>query len=136
MEDEETFLTKKQTEVLRLRAEGLSQAEIAEKLGTSRSNICSLEKRARRNVDRAERTIRLAEKIRAPVKITIDVDGDILDSIKRLFSEADEADIHVKMNTPGLISKIERGAGEKLEGRKATEKIELSLTPEGDVNVS
>ncbi|MBI5253186.1 MAG: helix-turn-helix domain-containing protein, partial [Euryarchaeota archaeon] len=34
----DTLLTKKQVEVLRLRAQGYSQTEIAKKFGTSRAN--------------------------------------------------------------------------------------------------
>lgn len=133
---EESFLTKKQTEILKLRSEGLTQTEIAEKLGTSRSNICSLEKRAEQNIEKAEKTIELAQKIKSPVNVKIEIEEDILDSVKKFFSKADEADIHVSYDTPELISKIQNEAGKKLEGRRAIKTIELSLTSEGDVIIS
>lgn len=135
MDEKKTFLTETQAKVLRLRRKGLSQAKIAEKFGTSRSNICSLEKRAKENIEKAERTLNLARKIRAPVTVTIKPDEDILDSAKDLFRKADEADIHVSLDTPGVISKIEQEADNKLKGRRAVEKIQLSLTPEGEVLV-
>lgn len=135
MEDKKTFLTETQAEVLRLRREGLTQAKIAERFGTTRSNICSLEKRAKENIEKAERTLNLARKIRAPVTVTIGKDEDILDSAKNIFRKADKANIHVSLDTPGLISKIEQEAEGKLKGRRATEEIQLSLTPEGEVLV-
>lgn len=135
MGEKKTFLTETQAKALRLRKEGLSQAKIAEKFGTSRSNICSLEKRAKENIEKAERTLNLARKIRVPVTVTIKPDKDILDSAKDLFRKADEADIHVSLDTPGVISKIKQEADNKLKGRRTGEKIQLSLTPEGEVSV-
>lgn len=133
---EESFITEKQAEILKLRSKGLTQSEIAEKLGTSRSNICSLEKRAEKNIERAEKTIELAQKIKAPVHIKIEINEDILDSVKKFFSKADEAEIHVHYDTPELISKIQNEAGKKLEGRRTIKTIELSLTPEGNVIIN
>ena len=51
------MLTKKQIEILKLRSNGYSQADIAKKLGTSRANISAIEKSAWENVKRA-RTMR------------------------------------------------------------------------------
>ncbi len=136
MEEEKSFLTEEQLRVLKLRAEGLTQADIAEKLGTSRSNIHSLEKRAKRNIDRAQKTIELAKKIQSPVVVKIEINEDILNGVEKFFSKADEAGIRVSSDTPELISKIREEAEEKLEGRRAIEDIELVLTSEGNVLVS
>lgn len=119
--------------VLELRAKGLSQAEVAQKLETSRANICSLEKRANRNIKRAKNTLKMAKRARAPVRITIEVNEDILDSVEEFFSKADEADIHVSLDTPELISKLREKAGDRLEGRRASGEIELNLTHQGKV---
>lgn len=136
MMDEDTFLTKAQTRVLKLREGGLSQAEVARKIGTSRANVCSLEKRAKRNIRRARKTLKLAKKIRSPAIVEIGPDEDILGGAKRLFSAADEAGIRVKLDTPALLTRIQESAGYKLRGRATIEKIELALTMDGDVIVS
>ncbi|KXB05168.1 hypothetical protein AKJ50_01665 [candidate division MSBL1 archaeon SCGC-AAA382A13] len=136
MEKEKTFLTEEQEKILKLRSQGLTQAKIAERLNTSRSNICSLEKRARKNIEKAKKTIKLAKKIQSPVTLTINANEDILNSVKKLFSRANEENIHVALDTPELISKIKNEADEKLEGRRAIKKIELSLTSEGGVIIS
>lgn len=136
MKTEDTFLTDAQIRVLKLREAGLSQAEVARKIGTSRANVCSLEKRAKRNIRRAKRTIDLAEKIRSPAIVEVGPDEDILDGVKRLFSAADEVGIRVKLDTPALLTKIQQRAGGKLRGRAAIDKIELALTQDGQVIVS
>lgn len=131
--EEDTFLTEKQTTVLKLKAEGLNQSEIAEKLGTTRANICSIEKRANKNIKKAEKTTNLAKKIQSPVTVTIGAGEDILKSVKKIFSEADKAGVHVSVGTPELISKIKEKAEERLKGRRSTGQIELSLTPDGEI---
>ena len=129
----DTFLTEAQARVLELRAKGMSQAEIARKLRTSRANICILERRARENIARAERTLKLAAKLRAPVVLEVKPGEDILEMPKRLFKAADAAKIRVKLGTPEIIAKIQEGAKDKLHGRSATQRFELALTSEGDV---
>jgi len=44
MAGRDTFLTEAQMRVLELRNKGLTQAEIAKRLKTSRANICILER--------------------------------------------------------------------------------------------
>jgi hypothetical protein len=132
----DTFLTEAQARVLELRAKGLTQAEIARKLRTSRANICILEHRARENIARAERTLKLAEKLRAPVVLEVRQGDDILEVPKRLFKAADAAKIRVKPDTPDIIAKIREGAGDKLHGRSATQSFDVVLTSEGEVLIA
>lgn len=129
----DTFLTKMQARVLELRAKGLTQAEIARQLKTSRANVCILEHRARQNIARAEKTLRLSAKLLAPVVLKIKPGDDIMSVPRRLFSAADAAKVDAKLDTPALIAKIRREAQDKLHGRTAIAPIELVLTADGEV---
>ncbi len=129
----DTFLTKMQARVLEFRAKGLTQAEIAKQLKTSRANVCILERRARQNITRAERTLKLSAKLLAPVVLKIKPGDDIMSVPGRLFSTADVAKVDVKLDTPALIAKIRREAQDKLRGRTAIAPIELVLTADGEV---
>lgn len=135
MHAEDTFLTRTQLRVLELRAKGLTQTEVARKLKTSRANICILERRARENIRRAQKTIRLAAKIQSPVTVKINPGEDIFIASRRLFRAADEARIRVRMDSPKLIARIREMAENKLRGRVATDQIGLVLTVDGDVLV-
>ena len=132
----DTFLTEAQAQVLELRAKGLTQAKIARKLRTSRANICILERRARENITRAERTLKLAAKLRAPVVLEVRRGEDILEVPRRLFKAADAAKIMVKLGTPDIIAKIREGAGGKLHGRSATQSFDVVLTSKGEVLIA
>lgn len=129
----DTFLTELQARVLKLRAMGLTQAEIASRLKTSRANISILERRARENISRAERTLKLAARLRAPVVITVKQGDDILELPKRLFKAADSAKILVKDGTADLIAKIKKDAGDKIHGRTVVKGFDIALTPDGEV---
>jgi len=132
----DTFLTEAQARVLELRVKGLTQAEIARKLKTSRANVCILERRGRDNIARAERTLKLAAKLRAPVVLVVRQGDDILEVPKRLFEAADAAKIRVKLGTPDIIAKIREGAGDKLHGRSATQSFDVVLTSDGELLIS
>ncbi|MDI6643020.1 MAG: Tfx family DNA-binding protein [Candidatus Hodarchaeaceae archaeon] len=133
---DDTFLTEAQARVLELRAKGLTQAEIARRLMTSRANICILERRAKENIARAERTLKLAAKLRAPVVLEVKQGDDILEVPKRLFKAADRAKIKVRMGTPDIVAKIREGAGDKLHGRSATKGFDVALTAEGEILIA
>ena len=132
----ETFLTKMQVRVLELRVKGLTQAEIARQLKTSRANVCILEHRARRNIARAEKTLKLSAKLLAPVVLKIKSGDDILKVPDRLFKAADAAKIRVKLSTPDIIAKIREGARDKLHGRSATQSFDVVLTLGGELLIS
>jgi len=85
-------------------------------LRTSRTNVCILERRAKDNIARAERTLKLAAKPRVPVVLKVKRGNDSLEMPKRLFKAADASKIRVKLSTLDVIFKIREGAGDKLYG--------------------
>ncbi len=130
---ENTFLTELQARVLELRTKGLTQAEIAGRLKTSRANISILERRARENIARAERTLKLAAKLRAPVVIKVKQGDDVLELPSRLYKAADSAKLLVKQGTADIIAKIQKDAGDKIHGRSVVKGFDLVLTSEGEL---
>jgi Tfx family DNA-binding protein len=66
------FLSELQFKVLQLRIEkGLSQAEVARTLGTTRENVTIIEKRAERNIRLAEETIQAYKLLLCVTKLTL-----------------------------------------------------------------
>jgi Tfx family DNA-binding protein len=133
---EDTFLTESQLRVLQLRLRGLTQAEIARRLNTSRANISIIERRAKENIARAERTLKLVERLKAPVTITVNPGDDILQVPQRIFEAADAAKIRVNLGTAEIIAKIKEEAGDRIHGRSVTKGFEVSLTSDGEILIS
>jgi hypothetical protein len=131
----ETFLTPTQAKILELRAKGYTQAQVAQILGTTRANVSITESRARKNIQKAARTLELFNKIGAPLMIEVGRGEDIFNVPKKVFACATECGIKVKENTLSLIEKIEREAKRKLNGRVVREDIRITILKDGRVIV-
>lgn len=132
---DETVLTRRQAQVLALRERGLVQTAIADRLGTSRANVSSVESSARRNVRKAERTVGLAEALGAPVQLRVEPDADIYDLPDRLYAACDEAGIKVEASTPEVIGELTDQAGDALEGRRVASPLTVAVTTDGRIRV-
>jgi|Deesub1362A_J573_1020465.scaffolds.fasta_scaffold00862_11 hypothetical protein len=127
------FLTDEQIRVLRLRARGLSQKEIAEILNTTRANICVIEKRARRNIERALKTIEEWKKINSKVEIEIKEGTDIMDIPPLIFNKSNEEGIKVKYGFVELVEHIRKSVPGKIEKRIVKEPLRIYVSETGEV---
>ncbi|MDD1738978.1 MAG: Tfx family DNA-binding protein [Methanothrix sp.] len=149
-EDDESlssFLTERQSRVLQMRLCGLSQQEAADRLGTTRSNISILEKRARQNIARAEKTLQEWMMLRAPISLKAAAGTDVFDLPGMIFAAADEKGIKLPITSLDIIEQLQRRSPrdiiEQLQRRsprpfkKRTLKINahIYVTEEGEVLV-
>jgi Tfx family DNA-binding protein len=99
-----SFLTEQQIRILRLRARGLKQSEIAEMLGTSRANISILERRALEKIEKARNTLLIWEQINSKISVEVRKGEDIFTVPERLFRKADELNLKVPYSTAEIIA--------------------------------
>ena len=130
-----TVLTERQIEVLKLRKDGLSQEEIAERFKTTKQNISSIERTAWKKIERAENTIKFVKMLKAPAWIEIKEDTSIDSIVGRIYAKADERKIRVIYDGVSLATKIREDAKGKIRHRTALAKLEIGITGEGDVIV-
>ncbi len=128
-----TFLTERQAEVLALREQGLTQREIGERLGTSVPNISAVERAARDNVERARRTVDLAERIEADVWLEQPAGAHLRDIVDAIYAAGDEVGVKVTFSDPELAAYLHVDLSDHLEGRRLTEPVEVGITPDGGV---
>ena len=128
-----TFLTDRQVEVLSLRHEGLTQRDIADRLGTTVPNISAIERAARDNVDRARRTVDLAERIETDVWIEQDAGAHLRDVVDAIYAAGDEAGLKITFSDPELAAYLHVDLSDRLEGRRLTAPVEIGITPDGAV---
>ncbi|GBE17879.1 putative transcriptional regulator [archaeon BMS3Abin16] len=129
----DSFLTKRQLEILELRNSGLNQTEIAKNLGTTRANISATEKTARENIRKAENTINVAKMLNAAAIIKIEKDTDLNEVPKKIYEKAGALAIHVNLDTPSLIGTINRACADQIKGRRIISEIEIAITKDGDI---
>lgn len=132
---EESFLTRRQAEVLLLREYGLKQTTIARRLGTSRANVSNVEASARENIAKARETVAFADLLTAPVRVTVPIGTDLYDVPAMVFDACDEVGVKVSHSAPDLMKRISDAAGEAIEGREVRERLSVSVTTDGTVRV-
>ena len=132
---DESVLTDRQAEVLALRERGLRQSDSAERLGTSRANVSSVESSARDNVERARETVAFAEALAAPVRVEIDAGTDLYDAPKRVYDACDEAGVKVNQTAPDLMKTIGDRAGDAVRGREVRSRLFVTVDADGRIRV-
>jgi Tfx family DNA-binding protein len=120
---------------LQLRRQGCSQQDIAERLGTTRSNISILEKRAHQNIARAERTLQQWMMIRAPISLQAKAGTDVFDLPRMIFAAADEKGVRLPITSMDIVVQLGRRAPRLFKKRALEQDAEIYVTEEGEVMV-
>jgi len=129
--DTVSFLTERQIEVLQLRHKGLTQQEVADMLGTTRPNICILEKRAHQKIARAQNTLRQWITIQAPISLKVATGTDIFDIPARIFEAADRSFVTLPVTSLDIIDQLRRGAPLLFKKRALLQDIEIHVAEDG-----
>lgn len=131
----ESLLTERQLQVLQLRKEGRSQAEVADILGTTRSNVSILEKRAHQNIHRAEQTLRQWMMIKAPISLKIKEGTDVFDIPKMVFDVADLRSIELPVTSLDIIVQLRRKSPQLFRKRAVLKDVDVYVTEDGELLV-
>lgn len=132
---DQSILTRRQAEVLAFRERGVRQTVIADRLGTSRANVSSIEASARSNVEKARETVAFAEALTAPVQVDVAAGTDLYDVPKLVYDACDEAGVKVNHTAPDLMKRVSDAAGDAVQGREVRDAILVGVTSEGAVRV-
>ncbi len=132
----DTLLTDRQKEVLRMRKQGLTQQAIAERLGTSKANICTIEKSANENIRRAKETIEFLYTLDATELCVIPKETDLMDIPKQIYAAAASSNIKIIYDTLGVINRVSSSVPEKFRSRHVREEICVYMSPTGDLYFS
>jgi Tfx family DNA-binding protein len=132
---ESSLLTDRQAEVLGLREDGLTQQAVAERLGTTASNISAVERAATDNVERARRTLEHARMLRAPVRLTFECGSGFDEVVEEIYAAGDEAGIRIDYCRPELYSHLYTHLTESFDDSKLVREVEVGLTRDGNVEL-
>lgn len=126
------FLTPTQLKVLELRAQGYTQEEVAELIGTTRVNVSITERRAKENIEKARNTLKAFEMLQ-PIVLSIPAGMDLFQVPVLIFREADKHGIKVLYNTTSLIGILRRRAESKITGNRVTKGFKILILRGGRV---
>lgn len=130
-----SFLTKRQLAVLQMRHQGLSQQDVADRLGTTRSNISILEKRAHKNIARAQRTVQQWMMIRAPISLFVKEGTDVFDIPRMIFAAADEMGIRLHVTSMDILVQLRRNAPRLFHKRVLGRDVRIYMKENGETMV-
>lgn len=136
VEETDSMLTDRQLEVLRLRSHGKSQQEVADILGTTRSNISILEKRAHQNIARAEETLRQWRMIRAPIAMRVSAGTDVFNIPEMIFQAADKKEVQLPATSLDIIEQLRLKAPKLFKKRAVPKDIDVYVTKDGELLIS
>jgi len=128
-----TFLTERQKQVLVMRQDGKTQAEIAEEFGTSVANISMIESAAEENIEKAHRTVELAKHIQTPERIDVGPGDHIQDVVEKVYDMGDVQGVKVKYSRPELYSHIYTSLSDAFEGEYFDSEVGVGVTEDGRV---
>ena len=135
-DEKDLFLTDKQIEILRLKKKGMSQADIARSMKTTRGNICIIENTALKNIEKAKNTIKFYRALEAPIWMTVPAGSDLYDIPEKLFKAADKKRIKIAIDSAMVIVKIKTEAQEKVHGRLTVDEIDISVDDYGNISIN
>ncbi len=135
IKEETGYLTKIQLEVLRLRLSGLKQEEIAKKLGTTRQNISLVERRAYRNLKKAEETVVAYRKLRTVATVTLPPLTHLVDVPRMLINAADLAGVRISVDFSLIYKELKHDAKDRVSGTKITKPIRVDILNDGEVYI-
>jgi len=130
-----TTLTERQVEVLELREQGQTQQEVADRLGTTDSNISAIERAAEQNVEKARRTLELVRTIRSPVQFSVAPGTSFEDLVASVYAQGDEAGIKIAYCRPELYTHLYSVLEECSNQNEVKTAIDVGISTDGEVRV-
>lgn len=130
-----TVLTERQVEVLDLRAAGYTQAEVADRLETTVSNVSGIERAAEANVEKARRTLDLVRGLRAPVHVDVPAGTTLEEAVEAVYEQGDANEIEVAYARPELSAHLYEQLSGALSEGCLDRLVQVDLTEAGEVTI-
>lgn len=128
-----TTLTVRQWEVVRYRAEGLTQAAIAKKLNTTRVNVSEIEHRARLNINAAKATLEALQEIHAGGEILIPSNTSVFEAVSMIILRADILGVKLHGTADDMLATIRSKWKQKIRGHRLTAAVKVGIGSNGSL---
>ena len=130
-----TILTPRQWRILQLRATGLTQSQVAKRLGTSRENISIIEHRAHANVRAAKATLAAMEQLSESKEIIIPSGTSIFEAVSMILLRADVLRIKLRISADSILAAIRSKCKGRMRGHHLTAVVKVRISEDGAVTI-
>ena len=137
MSKKETFhgtsLTARQWEVVRLRAQGLTQAEVAKKLKTTRENISIIEHRANGKIAAAKATLAAVQELEVTNKVLLPSGTSIFEATSLIVLRADILGIKLAQSADSILAALRSRCRSRIRGHHLVAVVKAQIADDGTV---
>jgi len=121
--------------VMRLRSTGLTQAQVAKRLRTTRENVTILEHRAHENLMAAKATLTAIEELSGSKELVIPSGVSIFEATSMILRRADLLRIKVKMNADSILALLRAKRKGRIRGHHLIAAIRVKIEPDGSLKI-
>ena len=130
-----TTLTKRQWRVVTLRSTGLTQAQVANKLRTTRENVTILERRANENLKAAGATLAAMEGLSGSRELVIPSGVSVFEATSMILRRADVLRTKVKMNADAILATLRARHKGRIRGHHLIVAVRVKIEPDGSLKM-
>ncbi len=128
-----TLLTQRQWQVMRLRATGLTQEQVAKRLQTTRENVSIIEHRAHRNLKAAKATLATLEQLSESRELIIPSGTSIFEATSMILLRADVLRTKVKMSADSILAAIRSKCKGRIRRHHLTAVVKIRISEDGAI---
>jgi HTH-type transcriptional regulator, fmd operon transcriptional regulator len=132
---QKTSLTARQWQVIRYRAQGITQAELAKLLNTSRENVNEIEHRARMKINAARATLAALQEIDARGEVLIPSGTDIFEAVFMVILRADVLGVKLKGSADDLLAAIRGRWKGRIKGHRLASAVKIGIEKDGSITL-
>jgi Tfx family DNA-binding protein len=112
---------------------GLTQAEVAKRLRTTRENVTILEHRAHQNVKAARATLAALEQLPKSNEMIIPSGTSIFEATSMILRRGDVLRVKLRRNADSLLAQLRSKCKGRIRGHHLTSTIGLGIQKDGNV---
>ncbi len=130
-----TLLTQRQWQVVRLRATGLTQTQVAKRLRSSRVNVTILERRAHKNLKAAKATLAALEQLTAGHVMLLPTGVSVFEATSMILLRGDILHIKLRRNADSILAMLRSRCGGRIRGHHLTATVKVKIGDDGNLTI-
>jgi Tfx family DNA-binding protein len=130
-----TVLTLRQWQVVRLRASGLTQTQVAKRLRTTRENVSIIEHRAHENLRAAKATLEALEQLSDSRELVIPSGTSIFEATSMILRRGDMLRVKLKLSADSILALLRSRCRGRIRGHHLTTVVRVQLGEGGSVAI-
>jgi len=131
-----TTLTARQWQVIRYRAQGVTQSELARMLNTSRENVNEIEHRARLKIDAAKATLAALQELDAKGEVLVPSGTSIFEAVFMVITRADVLGVKLRGSADDILAAIRSKWRGRIRGHRLTSAVKMQIAEDGSLVVN